>query len=34
VAGRLHASIRYPHTQFDRAGARAFAAILRDQLVA
>jgi NRPS condensation-like uncharacterized protein len=33
VGGRLHVTIRYPRTQFDRDGARAFAALYRDVLV-
>ena len=33
VGGRLHIAMRYPHCQFDRAGARAFAELYRDVLV-
>ena len=33
VGGRLHVTIRYPRSQFDREGARAFAALYRDVLV-
>jgi NRPS condensation-like uncharacterized protein len=33
VGGRLHVAMRYPRTQFDRAGARAFGAVYRDVLV-
>ena len=32
--GRLHVAMRYPHSQFDRAGARAFGALYREVLVA
>jgi NRPS condensation-like uncharacterized protein len=34
VGGRLHIAMRYPHSQFDRAGARAFGALYREVLVA
>lgn len=34
VGGRLHVAMRYPRTQFDPEGARAFAALYRDVLVA
>jgi NRPS condensation-like uncharacterized protein len=33
VGGALHVAMRYPRTQFDRDGARAFAAVYRDVLV-
>jgi NRPS condensation-like uncharacterized protein len=34
VGGRLHVAMRYPRTQFHRDGARAFAALYRDVLIA
>ena len=33
LRGRLHVAVRYPRSQFDREGARAFAALYRDVLV-
>jgi NRPS condensation-like uncharacterized protein len=33
VGGRLHVTMRYPHAQFDFAGARAFAEVYRDALL-
>ena len=32
LGGRLHVAMRYPHAQFDRAGAHGFAEIYRDVL--
>ncbi|MCW3065866.1 MAG: hypothetical protein JWN32_3038 [Solirubrobacterales bacterium] len=34
VDGRLHVTMRYPHAQFDRAAAHAFAEVYRDVLLA
>jgi NRPS condensation-like uncharacterized protein len=34
VGGRLHVTMRYPHAQFDRAGAHAFVDVYRDVLLA